>query len=34
MTLDLHDVAGGKVIRTHHAEDLAFAVRQLGGDPG
>jgi predicted ester cyclase len=29
MTLDVHTVAGGKLLRAHHVEDWAGAIRQL-----
>lgn len=32
MTIDVHDVEAGKVVRTHHIEDWARAIRQLRGD--
>lgn len=31
MTLDVHTVAGGKLVRAHHVEDWAGALRQLQG---
>ncbi len=31
MTIDIHTVAGGKLIRAHHVEDWASALRQLRG---
>lgn len=33
MTLDIHEVSDGKIIRTYHIEDWARAVRQLKGEP-
>ncbi len=33
MTLDIHEIDGGKVVRTHHVEDWARASRQLRGEP-
>ena len=29
MTLDIHEVSGGKIVTTYHVEDWARAVRQL-----
>ncbi len=31
MTIDIHTVAGGKLVRAHHVEDWAGAIRQLKG---
>lgn len=31
MTIDVHTVAGGKLVRAHHVEDWASALRQLRG---
>ncbi len=31
MTLDVHTVADGKLVRAHHVEDWAGAIRQLRG---
>lgn len=31
MTIDIHTVEGGKLIRAHHVEDWAGALRQLKG---
>ncbi len=31
MTIDIHTVAGGKLVRAHHVEDWASAIRQLKG---
>lgn len=33
MTLDIHEIANGKVVRTFHVEDWGLATRQLRGDP-
>lgn len=29
MTVDIHDISGGKIVRTHHIENWALAIRQL-----
>jgi len=29
MTIDIHEVRGGKIVRTHHVEDWTSAVHQL-----
>lgn len=29
MSVDVHTLAGGKIVRTHHVEDWAGAIRQL-----
>lgn len=31
MTIDIHTLAGGKLVRAHHVEDWAGALRQLKG---
>jgi predicted ester cyclase len=31
MTIDIHELAGGKIVRTHHLEDWAGALQQLSG---
>lgn len=31
MTIDLHSVADGRLVRVHHVEDWATALRQLSG---
>jgi predicted ester cyclase len=31
MTIDIHELEGGKIIRTHHVEDWAGALQQLSG---
>ncbi len=31
MTIDIHTVAGGKLVRADHIEDWASAIRQLRG---
>lgn len=31
MTIDVHELEGGKIIRTYHVEDWAGALRQLSG---
>jgi predicted ester cyclase len=31
MTIDIHELAGGKIIRTYHVEDWAGALQQLSG---
>jgi predicted ester cyclase len=33
MTLDVHTVAAGKLVRAHHVEDWASAIRQLQATP-
>lgn len=31
MSIDIHDVANGRIVATHHVEDWATALRQLAG---
>jgi predicted ester cyclase len=31
MSVDVHTIANGKIVRTHHVEDWAGAIRQLRG---
>ena len=31
MTIDIHELADGKIVRSYHVEDWAGALRQLGG---
>ena len=31
MSIDIHTLLGGKIVRTHHIEDWAGAIRQLRG---
>ncbi len=31
MSVDIHTLEGGKIVRTHHVEDWAGAIRQLKG---
>jgi len=33
MTIDIHEVSDGKIIRTYHVEDWSKAIRQLRGEP-
>ena len=31
MTIDIHELADGVIVRTYHVEDWASALRQLAG---